>query len=147
MCVRVRPWLTCPLKTVCCTLLLRFPPCSVGVAQVLGIVDENFAAGVLYAIDNTYNETTNVLVYNMGASSTQVSIHSHDSYPVRVCSPACAVVGLVLSTVPALCCCRFVRPHAVLCTACVCSPARWHALCKWVGPGTITRTHPPSTLS
>ena len=70
-----------------------FSLCSVGVAQVLGIVDENFAAGVLYAIDNTYNETTNVLVYNMGASSTQVSIHSHDSYPVRFCSPACAVVG------------------------------------------------------
>ena len=53
------------------------------VVQVLGMVDENFAAGVLYAIDNVYNTTTNVLVYNMGASSTQVSIHQHDVYTVK----------------------------------------------------------------
>ena len=47
------------------------------------MVDENFAAGVLYAIDNVHNTTYNVLVYNMGASSTQVSVHSHDTYNVK----------------------------------------------------------------
>ena len=47
------------------------------------MVDENFAAGVLYAIDNVHNTTYNVLVYNMGASSTQVSIHQHDVYTVK----------------------------------------------------------------
>ena len=41
--------------------------------QVLSLVDENFAAGVRYAIDNPYNETTNVLIYNMGNAHTQVS--------------------------------------------------------------------------
>jgi molecular chaperone DnaK (HSP70) len=51
--------------------------------QVLGLVDENFAAGVLYGIDNVYNETYNVIVYNMGATSTQVSVHTHDSYIVK----------------------------------------------------------------
>ncbi len=40
--------------------------------QVLSLVDENFAAGVRYAIDNSYNETTNVLIYNMGNAHTQV---------------------------------------------------------------------------
>lgn len=73
------------------------------VAQVVSLVDETFAAGVRFAIDNVYNETTNVLVYNMGNSHTQVqkrccdefaqwpfmrrslqaSIHQHSSYMLR----------------------------------------------------------------
>lgn len=42
--------------------------------QVLALVDENFAAGVRFSIDNTYNETTNILIYNMGACHTQVCV-------------------------------------------------------------------------
>jgi hypothetical protein len=61
---------------------------------VLGIVDENFAAGVLYAIDYVYNTTYNLLVYNMGATSTQVT-------SVARCGPAHAVPRVCLG--PCLC--------------------------------------------
>jgi hypothetical protein len=42
-------------------------------------VDENFAAGVRFAIDNVYNETTNVLIYNMGNTHTQVRLRVRHS--------------------------------------------------------------------
>ncbi len=43
--------------------------------QLLGLVDENAAAAIQYAMDRTFNETaTNIMFFNMGAGSTQVSI-------------------------------------------------------------------------
>lgn len=51
--------------------------------NVLSLVDENFAAGVRYSIDFTANETTNILIYNMGNTHTQVSINAHSSYTLR----------------------------------------------------------------
>lgn len=51
--------------------LSPLPP-RLSCAQVLSLVDENFAAGVRYSIDFTYNETTHILIYNMGNTQTQV---------------------------------------------------------------------------
>ncbi|RYY86986.1 hypothetical protein EON63_04795 [archaeon] len=48
--------------------------------QVLSLIEENTAAALHYAIDRTFEQPSNVLYYNMGAGSTQVSIHTHTSY-------------------------------------------------------------------
>lgn len=42
--------------------------------KVLGLIDENTAAALLFAVDNIYEKPTNVIFYNLGASSLQVSI-------------------------------------------------------------------------
>jgi hypothetical protein len=36
-------------------------------------MDENTAAALLFSVDNVYEEPTNVVFYNLGASSLQVT--------------------------------------------------------------------------
>ncbi len=49
--------------------------------KVLALVDENTAAGVHYGIDRvTENGTHHMLLYNMGAEGTQVTLFAYDSY-------------------------------------------------------------------
>jgi hypothetical protein len=40
--------------------------------QVLGLMDENTAAALLFSVDNVYEEPTNIIFYNLGATSLQV---------------------------------------------------------------------------
>lgn len=35
-------------------------------------MDENTAAALLFSVDNVYEEPTNIIFYNLGASSLQV---------------------------------------------------------------------------
>lgn len=51
--------------------LILHPPCIN--QQVLGLMDENAAAALLFAVDNVYEEPTNIVFYNLGASSLQVA--------------------------------------------------------------------------
>ena len=39
---------------------------------MLSLMDENTAAALLFAVDNVYDKPTNVVFYNLGASSLQV---------------------------------------------------------------------------
>ena len=83
---------------------------------MLGIVDENFAAGVLYAIDNVHNSTYNVMVYNLGSTATQVSIHTHDTYTVKEVGALC-VSRVNLNLADVLTChteCEVEAPSALL---------------------------------
>ena len=49
--------------------------------KVLALVEENTAAGVHYGIDRvTENGTHHMLLYNMGAEATQVTLFAYDSY-------------------------------------------------------------------
>jgi hypoxia up-regulated 1 len=49
--------------------------------KVLALVEENTAAGVHYGIDRvTENTTHHMLLYNMGAEATQVTLFAYDSY-------------------------------------------------------------------
>ena len=49
--------------------------------KVLAIMDENTAAGVHYGIDRvTTNGTHYMMLYNMGAESTQVTLFAYDAY-------------------------------------------------------------------
>jgi len=52
--------------------------------HVLALLDENTAAGVHYGIDRvTENGTHHMLLYNMGAEATQVTLFAYDSYVAR----------------------------------------------------------------
>jgi hypoxia up-regulated 1 len=52
--------------------------------NVLGLIEENTAAALQFSIDRVYeNKTHNVLFYNMGAESTQVSIASFSSDVIK----------------------------------------------------------------
>lgn len=49
--------------------------------NVLSLIEENTAAALQYGIDRFFeNETHTMLIFNMGASSTQVSVFEYDSY-------------------------------------------------------------------
>uniref|UniRef100_A0A7S2UZJ9 Uncharacterized protein n=1 Tax=Fibrocapsa japonica TaxID=94617 RepID=A0A7S2UZJ9_9STRA len=48
--------------------------------KVLSLVEENTAAALQFGIDRIYENETNVLFYNMGSTSTQVSIVTYSSY-------------------------------------------------------------------
>lgn len=37
-------------------------------------MDENTAAALLFSVDNVYEEPTNIVFYNLGASSLQVRV-------------------------------------------------------------------------
>eukprot|EP01031_Cornospumella_fuschlensis_P034999 gene35000-42386_t len=51
--------------------------------KVLSLIEENTAAALHYAIDRTFEQPSNVLYYNMGAGSAQVSIVSYSSTQVK----------------------------------------------------------------
>ncbi|TFJ83042.1 hypothetical protein NSK_005667 [Nannochloropsis salina CCMP1776] len=48
--------------------------------KILGLIDENTAAALLFAVDNVYEQPTNIIFYNLGASSLQVSLVEMSSY-------------------------------------------------------------------
>ena len=54
--------------------------------NVLSLIDENTAAGLHFGIDRIDEEPKNVLFYNMGASSLQVSIMKYHSYDHKATS-------------------------------------------------------------
>lgn len=66
------------------------PPLS---SQILGLIDENTAAALLFAVDNVYEQPTNIIFYNLGASSLQVSL-----------VPSCPLSCLFLSPSPSPSC-------------------------------------------
>ena len=53
--------------------------------NVLSLVEENTAAAVQYGIDRVFeNDSHIMMVYNMGAESTQVSIFEYTAYRTKV---------------------------------------------------------------
>merc|ERR1711871_644258 len=51
--------------------------------RVLSLIEENTAAALNYGIDRVFEEPHNVLYYNLGANSLQVSIVRYSSYVVK----------------------------------------------------------------
>jgi len=51
--------------------------------KVLSLVEENTAAALHYSMDNTFDRPTNILYYNMGAGSVQVTIVSYSTQNVK----------------------------------------------------------------
>ena len=51
--------------------------------RVLTLIEENTAAALHYSMDRVYDTPHNVIFYNMGASSVQVTITSFSSYTVK----------------------------------------------------------------
>jgi len=51
--------------------------------NVLRVVDENVAAATQFGIDRLYENDTNVLVYNMGATATQATLFRFGTYKSR----------------------------------------------------------------
>ena len=51
--------------------------------RVLSLIEENTAAALQYGISRIFNETHTMLVFNMGASSTQVSVFEYTSYTLK----------------------------------------------------------------
>lgn len=51
--------------------------------KVLSLIEENTAAALHHGIDRTFETPQNVLYYNMGAGSVQVSIVTHSSYTTK----------------------------------------------------------------
>ena len=56
---------------------------SIAELNILSLVEENTAAALHYGIDRTFDAPTNVLYYNFGAGSVQVSIATYSSYMVK----------------------------------------------------------------
>jgi len=42
--------------------------------RVLSLMDENTAAALIFGIDNVYEQPTNLIFYNLGASCLQVRV-------------------------------------------------------------------------
>ena len=51
--------------------------------KVLSLIEENTAAALHYALDRTFDNVTNVMYFNMGAGSIQVSIVAYSSAQVK----------------------------------------------------------------
>ena len=51
--------------------------------NVLGLIDENAAAALHYGIDRVDEDPVNILFYNMGASSLEVTIVRYYSYETK----------------------------------------------------------------
>mmetsp|Transcript_97720 Transcript_97720/g.237651 ORF Transcript_97720/g.237651 Transcript_97720/m.237651 type:complete len:855 (+) Transcript_97720:53-2617(+) len=51
--------------------------------RVLGLVDENVAAGVRFGMERKFNESHNLLIYNVGAMATQATIIQYSSRTVK----------------------------------------------------------------
>jgi hypoxia up-regulated 1 len=51
--------------------------------NVLGLIEENTAAALHYGMDHVFEEPKNVLYYNLGAGSLQVSVVHYSSYTVK----------------------------------------------------------------
>jgi len=51
--------------------------------KVLSLIEENTAAALHYALDRTFENVTNVMYFNMGAGSIQVSIVAYSSALVK----------------------------------------------------------------
>ena len=51
--------------------------------KVLSLIENNTAAALQYGISRIFNKTHTMLVFNMGASSTQVSVFEYSSYTVK----------------------------------------------------------------
>jgi len=60
-----------------------FTAAQIADLKVLSLIEENTAAALQYGMDNTFDQPTNILFYNMGAGSVQVSIVSYSSHPVK----------------------------------------------------------------
>jgi hypoxia up-regulated 1 len=59
---------------------------ELGGFHVLSLLNQNTAAAIQYGIDRKYNETDppfNVLIYNMGASATEVTLVEYSSYQTK----------------------------------------------------------------
>lgn len=53
---------------------------SIAGLNILSLIEENTAAALQYGIDQSYNESKIVMFYNMGATTTQVSIVKYSTY-------------------------------------------------------------------
>jgi hypoxia up-regulated 1 len=58
-------------------------PFSILIAQVLTLIEENTAAAVHYALDRTFDTPANVMFFNMGAGSVQVTVAQYSSQMVK----------------------------------------------------------------
>ena len=77
--------LTVPMYATQADRLALLDAAALAGLTVLGLVEENTAAAVHYGIDRvTENGTHTLVLYNMGATSTQVSVFEYDAYVERV---------------------------------------------------------------
>jgi hypoxia up-regulated 1 len=60
-----------------------FTAADIADLKVLTLIEENTAAALHYGLDRTFEEPTNVLYFNMGAGTTQVSIVTYSSYTAK----------------------------------------------------------------
>jgi hypoxia up-regulated 1 len=76
--------LTVPMYSTQADRLALMDAADLAGLNVLGLVEENTAAAIHYGIDRVENGTHTLLLYNMGSSSTQLSLVEFTSYTEKV---------------------------------------------------------------